>query len=120
FVMINVPPDLGQDWTRIISDTRRHIVNKINRMLETNIEDYIVFEHFLTPETIADRTGSYRGSLYGRNGNSKMAAFNRHPNQIRKFKYLFFTGGSVHPGGGIPICLSSAKIVANEILKKTH
>jgi len=120
FVMINVPPDLGQDWEKIIVDARRNIVQKINRMLETNIEDHIILEHILTPGIIEERTGSHRGSLYGRNGNSKMAAFNRHPNQIRKYRNLFFTGGSVHPGGGIPICLSSAKIVANEILKKTQ
>jgi phytoene dehydrogenase-like protein len=25
---------------------------------------------------------------------------------------LYFCGGSVHPGGGIPLCLNSAKIVA--------
>jgi len=28
---------------------------------------------------------------------------------------MYFVGGSVHPGGGIPLCLASAKIVDNEI-----
>ncbi len=32
-----------------------------------------------------------------------------------KKKGLYFTGGSVHPGGGIPLCLASAKIVADLI-----
>ena len=27
-------------------------------------------------------------------------------------KNLYWVGGSVHPGGGIPLCLSSAKIAA--------
>jgi phytoene dehydrogenase-like protein len=28
---------------------------------------------------------------------------------------LYFCGGSVHPGGGIPLCLKSAKIVSDLI-----
>jgi outer membrane protein assembly factor BamC len=35
-------------------------------------------------------------------------------------KGLYFVGGSVHPGGGIPLCLSSASIVANLIKDKYH
>jgi phytoene dehydrogenase-like protein len=42
-----------------------------------------------------------------------MAAFFRHPN-FSKTKGLYFVGGSVHPGGGIPLCLSSAKIAAKQ------
>jgi phytoene dehydrogenase-like protein len=45
------------------------------------------------------------------------AAFRRHPN-FSKIKGLYFTGGSVHPGGGIPLCLSSAKIVAEMFPEK--
>jgi phytoene dehydrogenase-like protein len=40
-----------------------------------------------------------------------LSAFNRHANFSRKFNNLYFVGGSVHPGGGIPLCLCSAKIV---------
>jgi phytoene dehydrogenase-like protein len=47
-----------------------------------------------------------------------MAAFLRHRNQSKQFKNLFFCGGSVHPGGGIPLCLLSAKIVADLVKEK--
>jgi phytoene dehydrogenase-like protein len=52
------------------------------------------------------------GSLYGTSSNSLFAAFLRHPNFNSSIKGLYFTGGSVHPGGGIPLCLKSAKIVS--------
>jgi len=55
------------------------------------------------------------GALYGTSSNSKLAAFMRHPNYSKTTKGLYFVGGSVHPGGGIPLCLSSAAIVANLI-----
>jgi phytoene dehydrogenase-like protein len=31
---------------------------------------------------------------------------------------LYFCGGSVHPGGGIPLCFKSAEIAVNEIEKE--
>jgi phytoene dehydrogenase-like protein len=33
---------------------------------------------------------------------------------------LYFCGGSVHPGGGIPLCLNSAKIVAQMVWEDIH
>ncbi|MEM1124401.1 MAG: phytoene desaturase, partial [Bacteroidota bacterium] len=58
---------------------------------------------------------SHRGALYGAASNSQFAAFLRHPNFSKQLKNLYFCGGSVHPGGGIPLCLSSAKIVSDLI-----
>jgi phytoene desaturase len=115
YVMINAPENTGQDWTKLKNEAKRHIVSKINRMLNTHIEDYIEFETVNDPVTIEETTGSDHGSLYGNSSNSKFAAFNRHPNFSNKYNGLYFVGGSVHPGGGIPLCLASAKIVAEKI-----
>ncbi|MFN2394130.1 MAG: 1-hydroxycarotenoid 3,4-desaturase CrtD [Bacteroidales bacterium] len=115
YVMINVPENVGQNWDSMIADARRNIINRINHVLNVDIEKHIQFEHMTDPRTIEEKTGSFRGSLYGPSSNSRFAAFLRHPNFRRKYKNLFFTGGSVHPGGGIPLCLASAKIVGQEI-----
>jgi phytoene dehydrogenase-like protein len=72
----------------------------------------------LTPVTIESKTASYMGSLYGTSSNSRMAALMRHPNYSKTTGGLYFVGGSVHPGGGIPLCLSSAAIVSNLIKDK--
>ena len=110
YVMINVPPDSGQDWTRLIKDTRQHIIRKIERMLKVPIEEMIEFEHIESPLTIEKRTMSWKGALYSKHSNSMYSAFLRHSYKNRKFQNLYFVGGSVHPGGGIPLCLASAKI----------
>lgn len=57
------------------------------------------------------------GALYGISSNDPMAAFLRHPNKVSAFSNVYFVGGSVHPGGGIPLCLASAKIV-DKLIKK--
>ena len=111
FVMINAPHQNGQDWDALIKNARKQIVDKINRILGVDIESLIEVESLLDPRTIESRTSSHLGALYGSSSNNKMAAFMRHANFSNKIKNLYFCGGSVHPGGGIPLCLLSAKIV---------
>lgn len=111
FVMINVPHNAGQDWDQLIKKEREAIQQKLTTQLGVNITEYITCEHVLDPRGIEQRTSSHLGALYGNSSNNKFAAFLRHPNFSRKVKGLYFTGGSVHPGGGIPLCLASAKIV---------
>lgn len=118
FVMINAPADYGQDWSRLKNEAYKNIVQKINKALATDIEPHIEEKFFWDPPTIEKATGSYRGSLYGSSSNDKMAAFLRHPNFSKQFNNLYFCGGSVHPGGGIPLCLLSAKIVDDLIENK--
>lgn len=115
FVMVNAPANIGQNWDELIRETKKNILLKINKQLNTNIETLIEKEEVLDPRTIESKTSSYQGSLYGTASNSKFAAFLRHPNFKRKIKGLYFVGGSVHPGGGIPLCLLSAKIATNHV-----
>lgn len=118
FVMINVPAnDKSQDWDGLIEKARTNIKSKINRILKTDIDAHILNEEILEPRTIESKTSSYQGSLYGTSSNSKLAAFFRQNNKSSQLKNLYFIGGSVHPGGGIPLALRSAKIV-DELIKK--
>lgn len=111
FVMINVPYNAGQDWDAIIARSRQNILTKISRMLKVEVEPLIACEQVLEPRSIESKTWSHLGALYGTSSNNRMAAFMRHSNFSHKIKNLYFVGGSVHPGGGIPLCLLSAKIV---------
>ncbi len=119
FVMINTSGNYGQDWNTLISKARQNIKQKINRILDINLDNLIEEEDVLDPRIIESKTSSHRGSLYGTSSNSKFAAFLRHPNFSSKLKNLYFCGGSVHPGGGIPLCLFSAKIVS-DFIEKQH
>jgi len=110
FVMVNVPSNEGQDWDFLRGQIRRNVIAKLSRILKVDIEALIIEEDYLDPIRIEERTSSYAGALYGASSNDRMAAFFRHPN-FSTVKGLYFVGGSVHPGGGIPLCLLSAKIV---------
>jgi phytoene desaturase len=115
FVMINVPANNGQDWDRLIADARHGIQQKLSKILGEDISKLITCESILDPRSIQSKTSSYKGSIYGTSSNSQFAAFLRHANKSSKISSLYFCGGSVHPGGGIPLCLLSAKIVGEVI-----
>ena len=113
FVMVNAPHDTGQDWDALSKTLKKQVLDKLNRNLSVDLANHIEEEWVLTPPLIADKTASFTGALYGAASNNRMAAFLRHPNFSRHISGLYFCGGSVHPGGGIPLCLLSAKIVAD-------
>lgn len=113
FVMVNAPQHTGQNWEELRDELRGRIIAKLERLLGKTISSHIVNESVLSPADIESRTGSHRGSLYGTSSNNKYAAFLRHPNFSSEIKGLYFCGGSVHPGGGIPLVMASAKIVGD-------
>lgn len=112
FAMINVPANVGQDWDTLIAEARENILTKLSAQLGEDIKTLIATESILDPRSIESKTSSYQGSLYGTSSNGQFAAFLRHANRSSKIKNLYFCGGSVHPGGGIPLSLLSAKIVS--------
>ena len=118
FVMVNAPYDNGQDWGALIAQTKKNIIKKLESRLGFSIQDKIEQEFIIAPPDLEKNTLSTSGALYGNSSNSATSAFYRHPNFSRKIRGLYLTGGSVHPGGGIPLCLASAAIVEREVIRE--
>lgn len=115
FTMINVPHDSGQDWDAIVEQARTDIQRKIGRMLGVDVAKKRVCERVLDPRGIERKTLSHKGALYGGSSNSMFSAFLRHQNDNASIKGLYFVGGSVHPGGGVPLCLLSSSIAVHRM-----
>lgn len=110
FVMLNVPA--GAVFTpELTAKVRQSLIDRIEQLLGEPIAAHIVSEKAWNPQLIEADTGSYMGALYGASQNSKTAAITRHPNHSNKYPNLYFCGGTVHPGGGVPVSIQSAKIV---------
>lgn len=113
FILINAPNNAGQDWDALIAQTRQNVIRKLSQNLGVEVAPLIACESILDPRSIEIRTSSSQGALYGNSSNNRFAAFLRHANFSHQFRNLYFVGGSVHPGGGIPLCLLSAKIATD-------
>ncbi len=110
FLMINAPINTGQDWEQYTKDLREIMLNKVSRFLGEDVAQYIEVEDVMNPVLIDKWYSGKQGSIYGNSSNSKFAAFYRHANFSKDIKNLYFVGVTVHPGGGIPLALNSAKI----------
>jgi phytoene desaturase len=120
FVLINVAARETPLDAAAVGQIRNQTLRRIEQSLRAAnampsplpLESLIVGEEVLTPQEIEQHTGSWQGALYGAASNSPLSAFLRHRNRSTDLQGLYFCGGSVHPGGGIPLCLLSARITA--------
>ena len=110
FVLINAPINQGQDWDQHISEKRAFVQQKMSNLLGEDISTLIEVEEVLDPRIVEAKYSGKYGSIYGNASNSRFSAFYRHANYSKDIKGLYFAGVSVHPGGGIPLALCSAKI----------
>ena len=71
----------------------------------------------LSPMDLYRRTGSLRGGLYGAAPTRFRPFFFQRP-ASEKPQRLYFVGGGIHPGAGVPMVLKCARKVANRVLKQ--
>jgi diapolycopene oxygenase len=92
------------------------VLDKMERMGCRGLRDHIVVEHFWTPYDIERNYYSNRGSIYGVvSDRFKNLAF-KAPKQLERYRNLFFTGGSVNPGGGMPMVFLCGQQVARKVV----
>lgn len=118
FVMMNAPIDNDQNWEGDVQVLREKMIKKISSLLDEDMEKMILNEKIYSPKDLEQSYLSFKGSIYGDSSNSIWSAFLRQKNYSSKIDHLYFTGGSVHPGSGIPLCLNSAEITANLIKER--
>jgi len=118
FVLVNAArhdPGAGMDWDAggVAPEYAEHI---LTLMAERGLDIRSGIGHYdvLTPADLERRTLTPGGSIYGTSSNGPRAAFLR-PRNASPVPGLFLVGGSAHPGGGLPLVMMSARIVAELI-----
>lgn len=91
-------------------------LDKLERMGLHNLRKHVVVEDFWTPFDIQRRYGSNCGSIYGVACDRRKNFAFKAPKRSGEFANLFFVGGSVNPGGGMPMVTLSGQHVARMIL----
>jgi len=94
-------------------------LDKLERMGLTDLRRHIVVEDFWTPFDIEARYGSNRGSIYGVACDRRRNFAFKAPKRSSQFRNLFFVGGSVNPGGGMPMVTLSGQHVARMIVEQS-
>lgn len=107
FVLVNAPymRDVVDSDYVSYSDL---VINQLESRGLVGLKDSIQFRKMITPRDFYETYRSNRGSIYGTSSNNTFAAFLRPRNRSKSIQNLWLTGGSTHPGGGIPLCIISA------------
>ena len=96
---------------------KERVIDKLERMGLTDLRKHVVFEHCWTPLDIREQYYSNKGSIYGVvSDRFKNLAF-KAPKQSLKYPNLFFVGGSVNPGGGMPMVVLCGQNVAKKVVE---
>ncbi|MFU8860029.1 MAG: phytoene desaturase family protein [Cyclonatronaceae bacterium] len=110
FILVNAPyltPVI--DWESCKEMYASLIINKLEIRGLTGLRESVLFRSIITPEDFYNTYRSNRGSIYGTSSNDRLSAFRRPRNKARSLRGLYLTGGSTHPGGGIPLTVLSAR-----------
>ncbi|MFP4013254.1 MAG: phytoene desaturase family protein [Chitinispirillaceae bacterium] len=96
---------------------KESVLEKLERMGLTNLRKHIVSEKTLTPYDLRDMYYSNRGSIYGTVSDRWRNMAIKAAQRSRIYDNLFFVGGSVNPGGGMPMVVLSGMQVGDRIGK---
>ena len=115
----HVDPRKPQNWSGLQHKARIAVLNRLKKLGLTDIEEHIKFEFTYLPGDWKSTFNLSRGATFGSLAHSifQMGYF-RPQNRHRRYRNLYFAGGSTHPGNGIPLVLLSAQLTTERILKE--
>lgn len=109
FILVNAPYLSDQyDWQKHELSYAEFIITELENRGLDDLGESIVQQSTITPLDFQEKYRSNRGSIYGTSSNNRLSAFMRPKNKSRQIDGLYVTGGSSHPGGGIPLVILSA------------
>jgi diapolycopene oxygenase len=81
-----------------------------------DLRQQIITEEYWTPRDIQVRYYSNQGSIYGVVADRYKNLGFKAPQRSSELSNLYFVGGSVNPGGGMPMVTLSGQLVRDKIL----
>ena len=106
FVLVNAPAIGGEaDWA---AEAER-LVDRLG------VRERLVTMAVRSPADLERETGAPGGSIYGVAPHGRLGTLRRPGGRVRAVPRLWLAGGTVHPGGGLPLVALGAATVAREI-----
>ena len=106
-----------QDWKQIREKARSAVLRRLKEAGLDDLGEQIKFEICYMPKNWESCYNVKNGSVFGSLAHTifQMGYFRPH-NRHRKYRNLYFAGGSTHPGNGVPLVLLSARLTSARII----
>ncbi|MFN8240401.1 MAG: phytoene desaturase family protein [Bacteroidales bacterium] len=117
----HVDDSRDQDWQEMKRITKDAVIKRLEEAGQPDVGEHIKFEVCYTPKSWESAYNVTNGSVFGSLNHSlfQMGYFRPH-NRHDVLKNMYFTGGSTHPGNGIPLVLLSAKLASSRIISEQN
>ena len=114
YILVPVPTNEDIDWNNI-EDYIEKVISEVEDRGFEGLRESIVWKKVRTPkDALID--GLYQGGSFGIAPTLKQSGVFRPQVKIAPYENVFAVGASVHPGGGIPIVMQGAKLLAEHLL----
>ncbi len=108
----------SQDWPAIQSRARAFVLRRLAQAGLADVESHIIVEKGFLPEDWQNRYNLTRGASHGLSHKLLQMGYFRPHNRHARYRNLFFTGASTHPGTSLPMVLNSSRFVVERILRE--
>jgi phytoene desaturase len=104
------------DWRREAPRYRELALDQIERIGIRNVRERIRYEKMLTPDDWQDGYEIYRGATFNLSHDLGQMLHMRPHNRFEDVERMYLVGGGTHPGSGLPVIYSSARITTDLLL----
>lgn len=104
------------DWRREAPAYREVALDQVERMGIHGVRDRIRYERMVTPDDWQDGYEIYRGATFNLAHDLGQMLHRRPHNRFEDIDGMYLVGGGTHPGSGLPVIYSSARITSELLL----
>jgi phytoene desaturase len=105
FVLVNAPACCAADWE----------AEGARLLARLGLGDRVLAHAVRSPDDLAAQTGALGGAIYGAAPHGRLGALRRPGPEVGGVRGLLRVGGTVHPGGGLPLVMLGGRLVAGAI-----
>ena len=115
FILIPIAPDLKEDQ-KTIDFYFDLVIKRIEKHIGVSFKENIIYRRDYAGSDFLKDYNSFRGNAYGLANTLSQTAILKPKLINKKVKNLFYTGQLTVPGPGVPPCLISGKLVAEQVI----
>jgi phytoene desaturase len=104
------------DWRREAPRFREVALDQAEKIGFPGLRDRIRYEKLLTPDGWQDDYEIYRGATFNLSHDLGQMLHMRPHNRFEDVERMYLVGGGTHPGSGLPVIYSSARITTDLLL----
>ena len=117
-LLIPIASGLEDDSDAIREKYFQQVIQRMEKHTSQSILSSVVYKKTFSVSDFASEYNSFRGNAYGLANTLMQTAMFKPSCKSKKVKNLFYTGQLTVPGPGVPPCLISGEVVANEVTRE--